>query len=500
MASRNLQKSSQTRLFSIEDGANPPNRPTYQALARALGLTWPQGDITPIRVPDPSQYGRFITIDRIKGQRGLPSISIEGRMTRELSEFLRLVRKGCNFDIQLHAGVCEDPRDFNGGWEKIYVLEGAEPTGYDTAELGALDGDQDVPVNETIPLTGTDWYELKRLIGSEIGAAQIVQKVVGVAICDTRQCGECGIPSDGCQKVFAVTLSHGGSPGLPAEVLFSPDGGDTVDDTNVTTLLATEDPTGLACVGVNLVVISNESLSLHYAKIADILNSVETWAEVGTGFVSSKGPNAIFSLGSTLTWLVGDGGYIYFSADITASVSVQSAGTVSTENLKAIHGIDELNLVAVGANNAVLHTENGGDTWASVTGPAAGVTLNAVWMKDENIWLIGTAGGKLFYTRNKGVTWTEKTFSGSGAGQVRSISFSTPSIGYMAHDTAAVVGRIFRTIDGGFSWYILPEAAGFSIPDNDQITALAACSENPNLVFGGGIGANAVDGILLKLA
>ena len=182
MPVKNLQKTSQTRLFLIEDRANPSSRPEYQSLARPLGLSWAQGDTTPIRVPDPSQYGKFITVDSIRGAQGLPTISIESRMTRELSTFLELVRKGCSFDIQLHAGACEDPRDFNGGWEKIYILEDAIPTSYDTGELGALDQDQDAVVNETIPLTGSDWYELKRLTGAELAATAIVQAVVDVSV------------------------------------------------------------------------------------------------------------------------------------------------------------------------------------------------------------------------------------------------------------------------------------------------------------------------------
>lgn len=499
MAVRNLQKSSQTRLFLIEDRANPDNAPSYESLARALGLSWAQGDITPIRVPDPDQYGKFITVDTIRGQQGLPTISIENRLTRDLSTLLNLVRKGCAFDVQLHAGACEDPRDFNGGWEKIYVLENAVATSYDTNELGALDADQNVVVNETVPLSGDDWYEIKRVVGSEIGAAQIVQQIVGVVICDSRQCGECGISSNGCEKIFAVTMSAGGSPGLPAEVIFSPDGGATVEDTTITTIGAAEDPTGLACSGIYLAVISNESGSIHYAALADILAGTETWAEVSTGFVALKGPNAIFSLSSVFNWVVGDGGYIYFSDDITSGVSVQSAGSQTVENLNDIHGADEFNLVAVGDNNAVVFTNDGGTNWSSVTGPAPGVDLNTVYVKSENVWLVGAANGSLYYTQDGGANWTEKAFSGSGTGSINDIQFSTPSIGYMATQTSGTAGRVYRTIDGGFSWYILPEAAGLSLPTSDSINALAACSENPNLAFAGGLGANGVDGIFIKI-
>ena len=500
MPVKNLQKTSQTRLFLIEDRANPSSRPEYQSLARPLGLSWAQGDTTPIRVPDPSQYGKFITVDSIRGAQGLPTISIESRMTRELSTFLELVRKGCSFDIQLHAGACEDPRDFNGGWEKIYILEDAIPTSYDTGELGALDQDQDAVVNETIPLTGSDWYELKRLTGAELAATAIVQAVVDVTICDSRQCGECGIPSNGCEKIFAVTMSAGGSPGLPAEVIFSADGGTTIQETTIDSgLAANEDPTGIACVGTYLVVISNESLSLHYAPTADVLAGTDTWVEVGTGFVAAKGLNAIFSMGN-LVWMAGDGGYIYFSEDITAGVTAQASGSQTVQNLAAIHGADEELIVAVGASNAVLVTDNGGDTWASVTGPAIGVALTSVWMKSAQVWFVGAANGNLYYTRDAGATWTAKAFSGSGAGSVMDIHFATGAVGYMAHKTATPAGRIFRTIDGGYSWYILPEAAGFSIPANDQVTAIVACSEDPNFVVGVGLGDNAVDGFMVKFA
>ncbi len=499
MAVQNLQKSSQTRLWLVEDRAGPANRPSYQSLGRALGVSWPQGDITPIRVPDPEQYGKFVTVDRIKGQQGLPTMSIEHRLTRDNSFLLEMVRKGCGFDIQIHAGVCEDPRNFNQGWEKIYVLEGAEATSYDTGELGALDGDQDAPILETVPVTGIDWYEVKRIQASEIGATEIVQQIVGIAICDSRQCGECGISSNGCEKFFAVTMSAGGSPGLPAELIYSSNAGSTVGQTTITTIGAAEDPTGVGCVGAYVVVISNESLSYHYALTADILRAAETWTEVGTGFVAAKGPNSMFSMGSTLTWMVGDGGYIYFMSDVTSGVSVQSAGALTVQNLLDIHGSDENNIVAVGASNSVLYT-NDGENWSTVTGPAVGAALNAVWVKSATEWFVGTATGLLYYTIDAGATWTLKSFPGSGTGQVRDIQFATPTVGYMAHDLTTPRGRVLRTVDGGNSWYVLPEKAGFSIPSNDQITALAACSEDPNVLFAGGIADNATDGILLKFS
>lgn len=494
-----IQRASQSRVFVIPDGASPANAPEYFGLARAGAVAWTQGDITPLRIPSRDTYGQFDTIDRIRGIAGLPTMPLEVRKTRELSEILQIVRKGCPVDIQVHAGACKNPTDFNEGWELIMVLESALPTEYGTSELGALDADQEAAVLETVPFSGLDYYEIKPIVAAEQAAAQIVQEIVGVVICDSKTCGECGITSNGCEKIFAVTLSAGGSPGLPAEVIFSQDGGSTWEDTNVTTLGANEDPSDVACAGSNLIVSSEDSESVHFAPIVDILNGVETWAEVTSGFVAAHGPRTIFSLGRTFTWLGGAGGYIYFASDITSGVSVQTAGDATVQNINDIQGVDELNLVAVGDSNAVLYTTDGGQTWAAVTGPSVGDNLNAVFMKSRLEWIIGTAAGELWYTRNAGVDWVSKGFPGSGSGTVNDIQFSSNAVGYMAHTTAAAAGRILRTIDGGFSWYVLPEV-GASMPANDGINKLAACNDDKNIVFGGGLGSNGTDGILVKVA
>ena len=500
-ASRKLQRTAQSRVFTIANRAGPANTPVYQALARALAPSWAQGDDTPVRIPNPDQYDSFIVIDRITGAQGLPTLSLEFRMTRDLSDVLALTRMGCPFDVQVHSGACRNPSDFNEGWldGKIIVLEAAKITNYESNELGALDSDQNAVINETIALSGLDYYEIVSVGAAEVAAAEIVQRIVDVAICDSKTCGECGIASNGCQKVFAVTLSAGGSPGLPAEVIFSEDGGQTFGDTNVTTLAANEDPSAVGCVGTNLVVTSEDSESAHYAPIADILLGVETWVEVSTGFVSGKGPRNMFSISRTFTWIVGAGGYIYFTDDITAGVEVQTAGSVTVQDLNAIHGWDIFNLVAVGASNAVLVTDNGGQTWTAVVGPAVGVALNTVWMRSPSEWFVGAADGNLYYTRDSGSTWTTKPFPGSGTGSVNDISFSGNTVGYLAHTTTAPAGRVLRTIDGGHSWYVAPEG-NLNMPDNDSIVALATCDEDKNLAYGGGLAANATDGFMVKVA
>lgn len=485
-----------SRVFFIPYRAGPSNPPAYQGLWKAGALQWNQGDVTLVRTPSYSTYGAFDVVGKILGQPGNPELPIMARYTQQVSELFKAAVAGCDHDLQVHIGDCGNPQDFNGGWRKIVVLEAGHITSYRTGELGALDPSERAVINEEVPFSGENSYEILRITFAQKAGAQITQEVIAVSVCDAPTCGLCGLPSDGCQVIFAVTKSTGASPGLTSELIFSDDGGLTWDDANITTFLATEDPTGLMCIGTNVVVVSDTDASLHYANINDVLENADAavWAEVTTGFAALGQPRKIYSANPSASWIIGNGGYIYFTADPTNGVETQDAGVATTQILNAVHGIDDQNVIAVGNSNAVVVTGNGGDTWNSITGPSVGVNLNAVFMVDSLRWFIGTAGGRLYYTENGGDTWVQKRFPGDNAGVVRDIVFVTNSVGYMAHDTAAPAGRILRTIDGGYSWYVAPEGTGL-IPTNQRINDLAVCP-NPNIIWGGGLGVG-TDGVLV---
>lgn len=170
------------------------------------------------------------------------------------------------------------------------------------------------------------------------------------------------------------------------------------------------------------------------------------------------------------------------------------ANPLATYN--AIHASSAENAVAVGNGGVIAKTENG-TTWTRVTPfVGVGVNLNCVWVKSATEWWVGTSAGTLYYTLDGGETWTQKSFAGSGSGSVRDIWFATDSVVYMAHSTSTPVGRMLRSTNGGYDWVVMPEGVG-SMPDNDRINAVAACSENPDIVVGVGLAGNGTDGFIV---
>lgn len=501
---RVISKSSDIRVWFIEDRANPANTPTYQGLMKFNDPSQSLGDVEKIEAPDPNAAGRFIEIDSIQGAEERVAFGIMGRYPRSVvSDMKRLAEKRCFLDIQAHLGRCRDPQDYNGGWEKVIFFESTKLTNYSIENFGAIESGEDAATNETADTSAALWYERVRLTFAERATGDTFNEVVAVVVCDDNECGDCDSPSDGCQRVFSVQLAAGNSPGVSPSVIYSDDGLSTDGLTFIDTLTSSQEPSDAACVGDNLVVVSNDAGSLNYADTGDILLGTETWAEVATGFAVGGEPNAIWSISARDTWIVGDGGYIYYTSDPTSGVTAQDEGVATTQNLADVHAYDSENVVAVGASNAVIYTKDGGGTWAAVTGPAVGVNLTAIWMKDVDTWFVGDANGALWYTNNAGTTWTQRNLPIS-TDEIDDIKFPTDSVGYLSARISAPGGRILATIDGGKSWYVMPEGAG-AITDNDRINSIGICSKaSPsiaaNTVYLGGLADDGSDGILLKLS
>jgi photosystem II stability/assembly factor-like uncharacterized protein len=460
------------------------------------GVSWGQGDITKIECPSDDQFDQFVEIGKIKGAKDRVTTSLEGRLAIDVkSEILRLVRKGCSVDVQLNLGDCTDPRIFTA-FKKKLIFEEVDFTNFSTEDLGALSSGDRAAVNETGEISSKDLYEIVPLSFAERAGTLVTNEVLDVVICDMVSCGDCSEESDGCQKIFAITKAAGGSPGTPADVVYSIDGGATWHVHDIDSMDAVDDPDELDCLGDYLVVVSADSCSLHYALKSEFDGVTDPdFTEVLTGFVAGGCPTAIKSVGN-YAFIVGNNGYIYGTGDPTAGVDVLDAGVATADDFYAVDALDSSFAVAVGENSAIVKTENG-STWSVVGGPTGiGVTYHTIAVKSETEWWIGTSTGVLYVTYDGGVTWNLQTFPGSGTGVVYSIVFATSSIVYLAHQTAATKGRILRSYDGGYQWVVLPESTG-TLPVNDKVNALAACTLDPNMVVGVGLADNGTDGFIV---
>jgi len=477
-----LIHSDYSRVFLLEGGAGPSIDPQYMSLWKAGAISWDQGDTTIVYIPDPDHYQKFVAAGKIAGEPYNPEIALAARYTLDKSKLLALLRHGCDHVLQVHFGTCRNPRDANAGWDKIVVLMDASVGSYGTGDLGALEPSQRAQVDEDSSFRGSDLYEIMRLVFAQKAAAETTEEVLDIAFGSADQCLAICVSVEG--KILLAIMTPVAY--AKARYIFSDDGGLTWTDGSVTSAAADDILPAIINIGSYVVVLNRTADAFEYCEQVDLIAGAPTWAQVSTGFVGVGSPNAIFSAGPATSWIVGDGGYVYKLTNVADGVVVQDAGSATAQNLAAVHGMDENSIMAVGADNAVIYTTNGGLNWVAVTGPAAGVNLTACWMLNALTWLVGDAAGKLWYTTDGGTTWAEKVFTGCGAGSIADLKFMDDGlVGYMAHTTAAPAGRILRTIDGGSSWYVLPEGTG-SIPANLAINALAV-GNDANVVFGGGL-------------
>lgn len=493
----NPAQSGQSRVFILEGRARADHKPTYMTTLKAGSPSQSFGDVEKIEIPHPTQYDKFLEAGKIRGAEENVTITLTGRYARDVkSELLRMAKALCPVDVQINFGACKDPTAYNV-FDKKIILEDAVLTNWGAEDLGALGSDERAKIDENVDVSAREIYEIVELTLGEKAGSVVTNEVVDITICDSASCGDCDEESSGCDKFFAVSLSAGGSPGTPADVVFSLDEGVSWDAHDIESLGASNNPDGIECLGSYLFVVSEDSESLHYALKSEFDGSTDPdFTEVTTGFVAGGGPRAV-DVGSAKAFIVGAGGYIYSTEDPTAGVTVLDAGTIYTDNYNDVSAFSDEFAVAVGDNGRIVKTENG-TLWTSVTPSpvGAGVHFNAILVLSENTWLIGSAAGVLYYTVNGGTSFTTKAFPGSGAGVIRDIVSATESVLFMAHDTAAPAGRILRSINGGYDWYVLPEGSGV-IPANDRVNAIAACPSNADLFAGVGLADDAADGFVV---
>lgn len=385
----------------------------------------------------------------------------------------------CPYNIFIYYKICGDADDDIENYDFIDVLENIQPGTATQAAVtvgigpdNATDLGADIVVE--LPVQYLSNYTLKPLIDTPITITALAEHdIVGVAICDPNpNCGECDDPTIGCQTIWVITNGIAGSAADVSEIYKSTDGGDTWTQITNNMTDNTDDLSDIVCSGDTVIVTNGATAEYLYATDGSTLNLVTTPTQVIAD---------VFMLGPTKIWFAAAGGFVYFSSDRGASITTQDAGVATSENLASISFADSLLGYAVGANNALIYTEDGGQNWQARTGPSVGVALTKVIaVPDTDVLFVGDASGNVFRSEDKGVTWatsfTATTATAGGIADMALCACNVPTIvGNNAGDTAGVV---LRSIDGGNNWETP------SIPSNTGLEAIACCGVNDYWVVG----------------
>lgn len=480
-------------------GPRPGNETKYYGKAGQYffvgSLSAPEGDISPIRVPDPARRKAYRLVGRSIEPPDLASYTLtvhekHGAVPRALGKI------GCQFNMYLVVGRCKDPSSFDQGWDDyLHILSGGIVTDKDHGDRTSMDSDD--AVASELSVTLADEYAVGPLGFGAEASAQATREVIDVAYAPPDDCTDC---AEGTERIYAVTASSGaGSPGMPAEVIYSVDGGNTWSEMGITGLGAAVSPATIDVVSGYLLVLVPAEDAYYYSEInGDTGVPSSTWTKVTSGFVAAGSPNDVYVASASEIWLCGDGGYIYKVEDITSGATVINAGSATTSNLSRIDGVDDT-IVAVGATGAIIKSTNRGATWATTTSNASiGVTIQALAVLDQRRFWIGTSAGAVWYTLTGGESWVEKTFSGLIA--IQDIVFPTEECGYIAGTITGPEAKLYATCNGGATWSS-SRARILGIGTHDRINRVAfpfADSQTAaNNVALAGLAGDGTDGVLL---
>jgi photosystem II stability/assembly factor-like uncharacterized protein len=488
------------RNFVQYGGAKPGNKVQFAGQDAQYmsinGVSVPElGGIDPIWVHDVRQ-GRYRLVGRSYSPADLAKATLV--ILEKHGGIPRQLLKSCPFNLYELTGKCSNLMDFTGGWsDYALIYSGAVVTDKDLGDRTSWDSDD--KTEDSLSIVLSDVYPIGQLSFGEGGKAQIDREVVDVVFGNARPCDDC---ANGSERIYYLVQSSGaGSPGLPAEIVYSLDSGQTWNQTTINGAGATETVYGIDIVGNNLVVIGGTAGNLYYAEINSNTGALSTFTTVNA-FTGGATIRDLYVVSPNEVWFVGNSGVIYKSTDITAGATLVNNGEATSQNLYRITGAG-IALIATGANGAIVKSVNRGTTWGTtITSPVTTLTIQAVAMLDEQRYWVGTDfPAYIYYTMDGGETWTEYAFSGAHAGAVQDIVFATNEVGYFLHSTATPTARIFSTWDGGadwsrtspriLNWPVFNKGNRIAIPKADTAGYLA------NTLAVAGLAGNGLDGIAL---
>jgi len=430
MARNDYWSDDEARLFIQRDGPGTALEPVV--CVDVGDSDEPQGDMTRETRPDPRGSNKHMVAFRGQGSPGETSLQFTLPRFKAADVFDELARRRCPVSFYYLQKTCgrrdaflpfTDDEDFYG-----YVAKNGYLTTKGRTGQMMRHADQSAPAGtmRTYTLSYEELSNFFKLSTMRRVTAED-QILCDIWFYNEQTCGgPCGDALDVCE---IGAISSAGEVAVEADILLTTDGGVTWTAAAAQPFAVAEDAGALG--GYNLgagnyrvIVCRATTDGANPAEIGYSDDAGATWSTVNVGATNGEfmtGPESMFQRTPDELWIctdtgAGAAGAIYRSRDgaLTWTQMMNSA----TDALNSIKCYNERVMLAVGDTNEILATYDGGDTWTSITGPAAMAAVDALCCAamTEKHWLVGYEGGQLYQTQNGGISWEAITLGATVGG------------------------------------------------------------------------------------
>ena len=451
----------------------------------ATDVTDPSGALTPVREPDPGQRRKTVVADILRGDPDLPGFTMEARLQKAKNYLLGLV---CDLiGVQAHVGSCSRADNYFSS-DAAFAWEQVKRGDLAVDRLALIEGD-DGPVAISAPFNaqgGPYHADFEVYLGSQETIAE-PGAILDITFLPEECFENCQTQEDNCENGYAVGEAEAGSPTDTASVWATDDKGETWRQTSAAPFAAGEDISSVVAMGIkndHRVIVARGTTDagnpaeIAYADVDTWTDGVPqtAWVAVDVGETDGEFINHLLWIDWQHLYAVTDQGNVYRSEDGGASwASVYSGANALNEATGLLNGT-----IWVGGNtNTILRSEDYGDTWTTVAGPAAWAAVNVVTVHvtPDGTVFAGSSGGGIVGSYNNGAEWTTLAFQGVTATNVPRIRGVYNSFIWAVVDIAGPAGRVLRSTDGGATFRLW----ALNIPTNSGLNALFVC--DPNLIF-----------------
>jgi len=392
------------------------------------------------------------------------------------------------YGAQLRWGACDIPAD-PAAYIKILDFYYAMPGNLGYSNLDVLGGVEGTPTGSQVSLANSieDIIELFKITVDRVTDNITETTAFNDVYFDlTEKCAdECGERQEKCEIGIAVSDPVPGASSFSAlgmgNVWYTTDFGVTWAITAANPFVeAGAVPFRCLIIGDRWIVFQGNASPTYAGRCAISDDSGATWSQVDMGGTVGDYVLGVYAHDAGNIWAVGNDGTVWYSDDCCDSWTQQHArNSLTINDLWSVATADGDTIYAVGENNTVLKSTDGGVTFSVETGPAgSNIILYAVAaMTNHNVLVGGAIDANeecLWYTADGGTTYVARTFLGStlASGRVRDIDDVNQQHIWMIHGTSSNINRMFRSIDGGASW------ERWNAVTNAGLNAVFACDSN----------------------